>query len=833
MSQSVLLPVSAPSTLTGSRSPRLSTAPLRPLTPSTSHGFAVIDFARDVLAEPLLPWQEELVIRALELKPDGSYRFRTIVCLVARQQGKSHVAKAVILWRLYIDNARLIMGAAQTMGIAREVWKQAGIAIMAHPDLKAELAAPIRTANGDEEIRLRSGNRYRVCATTAGAGRGYSIDMLLFDEIRQQRDWDAWSALSKTTNSRPNAQIWAISNAGDDFSVVLNGLRESAIANRDETVGLFEWSAPDGCALDDPAGWAAAMPALGYLTSEAAVRSALATDPPNIFRCLDVETPVLTTRGFIRLAHLSTVDEVKGVDGAWHAVLGVSPVYHGRDCYRVTLSDGRSLVCDAEHRWPVSDRRNSRGTELVTTSDLMRRGVTYVSANRPHVNVHNFALPVVAPLDGPDVALPVDPYFLGLWLGDGSSLAPWIAVEDRDLHQLIEEIERRGLHVTRVARDSAHCFRVSVSGQGVRSGLASAGVLGNKHIPGAYLAASLAQRRELLRGLMDSDGTCSASGQKSFKTTTGNLARGFVTLIRSLGYGAHEPVARRSQSYKPQHKSAYTITFTTADTVSSLARKNRRGPGPNRSYLVRIVSVEPVPSRPVRCIRVASPDSLFLAGDLVPTKNTEMLCQRVKTLDGAVDVDSWVLGADPTGSLRATGVPLVAVVDSAPDGRHVTLAAAGMMSDGRIRVETVAAWDSLQDARIELGGLVERNGFSVLGWFPASPAAAIGLEIRDAASKTTGAIPGKYGQAYEFTGAHVTGVCQAFSVLVSDRQIVHGDDPLLNSQIAGAKRLNVGDAWRFQRRDMGNVDAAYAAAGAVYLARLIAAGDYDVSLSAF
>jgi phage terminase large subunit-like protein len=104
------------------------------------------------------------------------------------------------------------------------------------------------------------------------------------DEIREQRDWAAWSALSKTTMARPDGQIWAISNAGDDESVVLNHLREAALSGRDPSIGLFEWSAADGCDLDDPEAWAQANPGLGLTVSEQAIRSALATDPPAVFR---------------------------------------------------------------------------------------------------------------------------------------------------------------------------------------------------------------------------------------------------------------------------------------------------------------------------------------------------------------------------------------------------------------------------------------------------------------------------------------------------------------------------------------------------------------------
>lgn len=268
--------------LVGRVEPRLWTPEERRLTRKTSRGYEVADFA-EMIGEPLLPWQRWLVIHALELNPDGTYRFRVVLVLVARQNGKSQVKRVVSLWRLYLDGARLVLGVAQDVSLAREQWQLALDTIDASPDLAAELDTT-RRVNGDEWFRVAAGGRYKIAAANRKAGRGYSIDELNIDELREQRDWAAWSALSKTTMARPNAQTWAMSNQGDDESVVLNQLREAALSGRDSSIGIFEWSAPDGCALDDRDAWAQANPGLGHTIAESAVRSALATDPPNVFR---------------------------------------------------------------------------------------------------------------------------------------------------------------------------------------------------------------------------------------------------------------------------------------------------------------------------------------------------------------------------------------------------------------------------------------------------------------------------------------------------------------------------------------------------------------------
>lgn len=265
--------------LVGSPTPRLSSQPRRTLTPETSAGFSLIEFAKRV-GRPLLPWQETAAIRALELNEDGTYRFRTVLILVGRQSGKTTLLKTWALWRLYVDGADLVLGAAQSLDIAREAW-QGSVELAAEADLPV---GKVRQANGEQCLWTNTGARYRITAATRGAGRGLSVDMLIMDEIREQRDWAAWSALSKTILARPRGQVVCISNAGDDESVVLNSLREAALAGADETIGLFEWSAPDGCDLNDPQAWRMSLPGLGHVVSESTVRSAIATDPPAVAR---------------------------------------------------------------------------------------------------------------------------------------------------------------------------------------------------------------------------------------------------------------------------------------------------------------------------------------------------------------------------------------------------------------------------------------------------------------------------------------------------------------------------------------------------------------------
>ena len=287
--------------LMGRTQPRLWTPPLRTLTRRTSLGYDVAEFAA-VIGVPLLPWQRWLLIHALELNRDGTPRFREVLTLVGRQCGKTTVSLVLALYKLHVARGRLVLGVAQDLSLARESQATALEMIEACPWLAADLTE-IKRGNGqesfrivpggpitydddegDESLTLASGGRYKIASNTRKAGRGLSVDLLLCDELREWLSFQAWSALYYTTMARPDAQIWATSNQGDDKSVVLHQLRDAALAERDPSIGLFEWSAPDGCELDDTAAWRQSLPGLGFTISEAAVRTAAATEKPEVFR---------------------------------------------------------------------------------------------------------------------------------------------------------------------------------------------------------------------------------------------------------------------------------------------------------------------------------------------------------------------------------------------------------------------------------------------------------------------------------------------------------------------------------------------------------------------
>lgn len=305
--------------LVGCEEPRIYTPPLRELTPETSYGFSVIEFSRDVLGLDPFPWQRWFYIHALECLEDGSFRFRRILLLVARQNGKSTVAMVIALWALFVMGVRLVLGTAQSLDTSEETWAGAVELAEDSPELAPEVERIVRV-NGKKELMLAGGHSYKVAAASRRGGRGKTSDIVLMDELREQLNWEAWGAVTKTTNARPNAIILCMSNAGDAYSVVLRHLRYAAHralgdpdgwcasvgdsapdeedgAEEDSTLGIFEWSAPPNCSKWDREGWRQANPSLGHGTiTERVLISDAAGDKESVFRTEDLCQWVETIR---------------------------------------------------------------------------------------------------------------------------------------------------------------------------------------------------------------------------------------------------------------------------------------------------------------------------------------------------------------------------------------------------------------------------------------------------------------------------------------------------------------------------------------------------------
>nr|WTA67748.1 replicative DNA helicase [Micromonospora sp. NBC_00855] len=255
-----------------------------------------------------------------------------------------------------------------------------------------------------------------------------------------------------------------------------------------------------------------------------------------------------------------------------------------------------ALLERAERKVNAGSRVDHDG--VVTTAEIAATLHTDTAQQRLNHAVRN-----CAPIQLPDRDLLVPPYTLGAWLGDGHSDASRFTTADPEMVTHVEADAFIGL-------------------------LRQVGVAGNKHIPGAYLRASEAQRRALLAGLMDTDGTVAPAGNLQYTSTSKRLADDVRELIVSLGYRCTvnaKPVRGRTR----ESSIAYTLNFSTPDVIFRLRRKQdahaerRRTASDVRTSSRFIVDVRPVPSVPVRCVTVDNDEHLYLASRaMIPTHNS-------------------------------------------------------------------------------------------------------------------------------------------------------------------------------------------------------------------
>lgn len=360
----------------GKTVPRVYTPPLRELTEETSLGFACVAYAREVLKKNLYPWQEWALIHMLEitgeLGGEWQFRFRTVLFLISRQNGKTVLSEVIASFFLNVLCVDSVFGTSLSLDKAEEVWEAVVQDQESIPSLKSELQRVGRT-NGSKKLVLTGLRQYKVGAPTRRAGRGDSNDLVMLDEVREQRDWETWSAAVASTVAKPNGVVVCFSNAGDPDSVVLRQLRETAIQAIDgsqagdfggdvdsNTLGLFEWSADDGAPTDDIEALAQANPALGYgYLTERALLSNRATFPEAKFRseCMCQQVATILPQPF--------------PDGAWDggvdpssSIMPESQLYFGID-----LSQDRKWtsigVCGLrdDGQWHVEVVARRTGTE--------------------------------------------------------------------------------------------------------------------------------------------------------------------------------------------------------------------------------------------------------------------------------------------------------------------------------------------------------------------------------------------------------------------------------------------------------------------------------------
>lgn len=346
---------------------------------------------------------------------------------------------------------------------------------------------------------------------------------------------------------------------------------------------------------------------------------------------LCVKTPIPTPDGFTTIGDLKVGDTVFDKDGKQCRVIFTAEPRIPERTYRVTFASGYSVLAGADHQWHLHSRKqhpkygdNKRGPgkratnavgrctyeDVWTTQEMVDTGVDCSYGKTFNVQMHSG-------IDANEQDVPVDPYILGAWLGDGSTSGPYLTVGEQDLH-MWQDYE--------VTRFTNRCPRVKIPELAGRV-LSSLGVKNNKHIPEQYLIASREQRLALLQGLMDTDGTVSRDGKcLNIIQKRKRLAEDIVRLCYSLGLKASMKIKACKAQTGPV-RNYYEIQFSAGyneHEVFRLQRKmDRMLPDRRRSKSNHIVSIEPCDPTLMTCIQVDSPSGTYLFGEqYLPTHNT-------------------------------------------------------------------------------------------------------------------------------------------------------------------------------------------------------------------
>jgi phosphate starvation-inducible PhoH-like protein len=360
-------------------------------------------------------------------------------------------------------------------------------------------------------------------------------------------------------------------------------------------------------------------------------------------RAQPVDTPVLTPEGFRPIGSLEVGDLVVGSNGLPTPVLGVHP-QGVKQVFRVSTQDGASTLACGEHLWKVythSDRRRSTGGRVLQTSEMVGK--------LRAAHAHRFEVPVVAPVQLPEQDVPLDPYAMGLLLGDGcltTATTPSFTTADPELAEALDaalpeitllrksEVD----YVLRRTNSTRGGLRIANPVTAILRDLDLAGTRSDtKFIPDVYLHNSAAVRLAVLQGLLDTDGgpvrqiarTC----RIQYATCSDQLRDDVIFLVRSLGGVAYSRIrladGRKPGSAKgrpvPHRHDAHVLDIRLPAGMAPFRLKRKAliydegGGGRPMRFLD---AIEPAGRADCVCISVAAEDSLYVTDDFLVTHNT-------------------------------------------------------------------------------------------------------------------------------------------------------------------------------------------------------------------
>ena len=336
---------------------------------------------------------------------------------------------------------------------------------------------------------------------------------------------------------------------------------------------------------------------------------------------LDIDTPIFTTSGWKTMGTIQVGDIVYDKDGLRCNVLHASEIHHRR-CYKITFNNKDEIICDNEHRWLIEIGDNQMGyKEKVMTADEIFH---YMQSEKKTLSSNKILkIRVTKPIQNKDIDLPIDPYVLGAWLGDGNKADGKITNMDS---WLWNEIKKRGYEIGNDVSQGGAGKAQRRTIVGLTNKLRELNLLFNKHIPDIYLLSSESQRLDLLRGFMDTDGYYNKYRNRfTMHTTQEWQVEAIVMLASSLGI---KPTIIRSKGKcnNGKKKTVFDkvdVSFTSE--INPFLNKHKKIVKPSKkTYLFRnIIKIEEVDSVPTRCIEVDSPSSTFLCGkNFLVTHNT-------------------------------------------------------------------------------------------------------------------------------------------------------------------------------------------------------------------
>lgn len=336
---------------------------------------------------------------------------------------------------------------------------------------------------------------------------------------------------------------------------------------------------------------------------------------------LDVNIPILTTNGWKTMGTVEVGDEVYDKNGEHCKVLHTSEI-HNRKCYKITFNNKEEIISDNEHRWVITFTNGSnKYTEKIMTSEELYNYLKSFSDK-----IESYKIPkirVAKPIKNDKKKLPIDPYVLGAWLGDGNKVDGKITNMN---DWMWDEIRKRGYEIW---NDVSQCGKGKAETRtilGLTHELRLLGLLKNKHIPEMYLTASEEQRLDLLRGLMDTDGYYNKARNRFVMCTTQDWqVEATALIVSTLGI---KPTIIYSKGKcnnckKKQVFDKVDIAFSCEINPFLHKHKEIIPPSNNIHKYRNIIKVEEVNTIPTRCIEVDSPTHTFLCGkNFLVTHNT-------------------------------------------------------------------------------------------------------------------------------------------------------------------------------------------------------------------